>query len=153
MKLNNLYCESINFRVVAIDPEDEWELAEKADMVSKATGIRTGRKDTTFVAVDAGDQDKVIGAIYDSIINTEEGMEYSFDVVVDPAFQRSGVGSALIDAAIRKYRELAQDLDNLYAKVWVINPILVSVLERRGFELESGRDWHPNEPFMVYYGR
>jgi len=150
MKLSILH-ESVDFNITELDPEDQWELAEKAEMISNAVGIRTGRKDVAIVAIDANDEDKVLGAIFDTTINIEDGMEYSFDVVVDPAFQKSGVGSALIDAAVKKYNWLAQDIDNLYARVWVINPILVSALERRGFELESGNEWHPNTPFMVLH--
>ena len=44
----------------------------------------------------------------------------------------------LIDQAIEDLRTYQSEFPNTYARVWVINPKLVRVLEKRyGFEIES----------------
>jgi len=112
---------------------DPWVAADQADAVMKNSGIRPDRnKELAFIAFD--DSDNVVGAAFDSVINSEGyGQEYSFDVAVDKEY-RSGIGIELIKACI----ERADELPERVIRLWVINPKLVGILERRfGFDIEQ----------------
>ena len=111
---------------------DPWITADQADAVMQKTGIRPDRnKELKFIALD--EKDEVIGAAFDSVINSEEyGQEYSFDVAVLPEY-RGSIGIDLIKSCL----EEADQLPERIIKLWVVNPKLVNVLERKfGFEIE-----------------
>jgi GNAT superfamily N-acetyltransferase len=126
-----------------IDTEEDWEEAEQADQVFKQNNIRYGRdKDISQVAVENG---AVIGALASGWTNDnsygEDVMVFSFDLVVKPEFRRQGVGLGLIQQALKKYNMEKLDYQEMGHKtmmrVWVVNPVLIPVLEKLGFEIES----------------
>ena len=113
---------------------DPWVAADQADQVAHKSGIRINRdKELTFIALV---DDNVIGAVWSSLSNDDPPV-FDFDVAVDPAF-RGRVGLQLIDSAIEDLRSHQGEFPGAHARVWVINPKLVRVLENRyGFEIES----------------
>jgi len=126
-----------------VDPEENWEEAEQADQVFKQNDIRYGRdKNISQVAIENG---VVIGALASSWDKDngygEDVMVFSFDLVVKPEFRRQGIGLQLIQNAIKKYNE-----DKIYyqesgqktmMRIYVVNRILIPVLEKLGFDIES----------------
>ena len=111
---------------------DPWVAADQADEVMKKSGVRPDRnKELRFIALD--ENDDVVGAAFDSIVNSEEyGLEYSFDVAVNPEY-RGSIGIELIKSCL----EEANQYEERVIKLWVVNPKLVNVLEKKfGFEIE-----------------
>ena len=120
----------------AYDAEyDPWVAADQADQVASDSGIRVNRdKELNTIALVDGN---VVGAIWTSLSNDEPPV-FDFDVAVDPAFRSGRLGLQLIDTAIEDLRAHQGEFPGTRAKVWVINPKLVRVLENRyGFEIES----------------
>ena len=75
---------------------------------------------------------KVVGALFDATTPN-----YSFDVVVDPSLQGTGIGRWLVEQADGLARESE---DSGYAtKVQAVNPIIQAMLIRRGFTV-TGRE-------------
>lgn len=112
---------------------DPWVTAEQADIVMKKSGVRPDRnKELRYIALD--EKDNVIGAAFDSIINSEDyGSEYSFDVGVLPE-HRGNVGMELIKACL----EEANQLEEHIIRLWVVNPKLVKIMERKfGFKIDD----------------
>jgi len=122
---------------------DPWVAADQADAVMKKTGIRPNRsKNLTFIALD--EKDEVIGAAFTETTNTEDyGFEYSFDLAVLPE-HRGSVGMELIRACIDEAKSLP---DNII-RLWVINPKLVRVLERK-FDFEIEQQYSDGSAHMV----
>ena len=74
-------------------------------------------------------EDKVVGAVFSSWDNGE----YSFDVVVDDAYQNQGIGSYLTDIAIGEFDSYKEAYENAYINVEVVNPYMKKILENKGF--------------------
>lgn len=126
-----------------IDPEEDWEEAEQADQVFKQNDIRYGRdKNISQVAIENG---VVIGALASGWDKDnsygEDVMVFSFDLVVKPEFRRQGVGLKLIQQGLAKYKQEKGDYQEMgnqtMMRIWVINPVLIPVLEGLGFQAES----------------
>lgn len=126
-----------------VDPEENWEEAEQADQVFKQNDIRYGRdKNISQVATENG---VVIGALASGWDRDngygENVMVFSFDLAVKPEFRRQGVGLKLIQDAIKKYNQEKLDYQETGSqtmmRLWVVNPVLIPVLERFGFTIES----------------
>ena len=157
MKLS-LLAESVE--IMYYDPEnfdnsdlDPYDVADKAEMIAIDCGIRIMRnKELKFVALDNSYSDPVVGGLWTAIYHDshENAEVYEFDVVVDKEFRGQGrIGLKLIDAALDDYRSL--DVENKYISVWVVNPKLARVLERKyGFKIEA--DHLDGSLHMVYYG-
>lgn len=147
MKLSSLYpiLESVEF--MYYDPEnfddsdlDPYEVAHKAEVVAMEAGIRImSNKELKFVALDHSYSDPVVGGVWAATYHDDDNDAevYDFDVAVDKDFRGpERVGLKLIDLALSDYQDLPAD--RKYVRVWVINPKLVRVLERKyGFEIES----------------
>jgi len=144
-----------------IDPEEDWEKAEQADQVFKDNAIRYGReKNVSQVAIENG---VVIGALASGWTNDnsygEDVMVFSFDLVVKPEFRRQGVGLGLIQQALKKYNMEKMDYQemghNTMMRIWVVNPILIPVLEKLGFEIESSYEvdglGNPGSAHLIAY--
>lgn len=126
------------------ESEDNWEEAEQAEQVFRENKIRPdSAKNISQVAIENG---VVIGALSSGwSISREYGDEqvsvFSFDLVVKPEFRRQGVGMTLIQNAISKYNAEKNDYREMgnqtMMRIWVVNPILIPVLERLGFQAES----------------
>lgn len=141
--------------IVAIDPEDDWEMAGRAYQIAKESGVNiSSNKEILLVAL-AGDE--VIGGVWNAIVNDSDASGYygedinyyDFDVAVDKNFRGSRVGLELIDAALDHYNSLKSEGLVSYVRVWVINPKLARYLENHyGFDSDGG--WSKNNPFMTY---
>lgn len=131
-------------RVLDIDPEQDWDQANDALGVFQKSQIHVDRsKDIRQVAIENGN---VIGGLASGWSKGDEyeGKDvwvYSFDLAVDPQHRRKGVGLALIKQAIRTFeseRHMYEENGSLtMMRVWVVNPVLVPVLENLGFSIES----------------
>lgn len=133
MKLYQLHEEvQITHWSEDMDDLDPWVTADQADKVAADSKIRiSNNKQLTLMAVNG---DTVIGGVWSAIDTADEQPYYDFDVAVSPAHRNSNVGLKLIEAAIQD----AIDNDIQAIKVYVINPKLIKVLERRyGFEIEA----------------
>lgn len=113
---------------------DGIDLVGGAEDVMRASNIRPdSNKEALIVAVEDGE---VVGAVYYGIVNSEFGHEASFDVAVTPEY-RGRIGMDLIRRAV-EYAE--NDLAEIggHIRLWVVNPRLVPILERRfGFDIDS----------------
>ena len=121
---------------------DPWVAADQADQVASKSGIRIdSTKELSWVAIN--ENDDVIGALWScfSIRDTDDIGDqsvYDFDVAVDPEWRSGRLGLQLIDHAIDDFRSHQSDFPDAFARVWVVNPKLVRVLENRyEFEIES----------------
>lgn len=79
---------------------------------------------------------QVVGALWCG----RQGEDFSFDVVVDKAFQRRGIGRQLIDAAISTFNSDFRDVsEDARILAHVVNPVLVPLLLSMGFvEINPG---------------
>lgn len=127
-----------------INPEEDWEEAEQGDQIMQQEKIRYGRdKNIQQVAIENG---VVIGALASGWQKTDEYGEdiqiFSFDLAVKPEFRRQRVGYELIRKAVAQYEQEKRDYADMGEKtmmrVWVVNPVLVPMLERDfGFQIEA----------------
>jgi ribosomal protein S18 acetylase RimI-like enzyme len=115
---------------------DPWVAADQADKIAAKSGIRiSSNKELSLIAVN--ESDDVVGAVW-SFLSNDDPPIFDFDVVVDPKWRSGRLGLRLIDSAIEDLRAHQSDFPDTYARVWVVNPKLVRVLESRyGFEIES----------------
>lgn len=97
----------------------------KARALAKKVNIGILRDKNLRLVVQKGP--KVVGALFDSL----DGGHYSFDFIVDPAVQGTGIGSWLMDEADRLAREY-EDM-GFPSVVEAVNPIAQAMLVRRGF--------------------
>jgi len=131
-------------QVQEIDIEEDWDDAEAAESVFRASNIRCdSTKNITHVAKE---NDDVIGAVsrgwcYGENYEGKGVAIFSFDLAVDKQHRKKGVGKSLIEAALRYYnntKEAYAGVDGYsMIRIWVVNPHLFSTLENFGFELES----------------
>lgn len=107
------------------DPADAaWQLAQNSS-------IRILRdKELSAVALL---NDKTIGGLWTSW--TGDG-EFSFDVVVHPQYQRRGIGEKLIDNAFSQFSWESEAYQNPQMVIDVVNPRLISLLERKGLKIQ-----------------
>jgi len=144
-----------------IDPEENWEEAEQANQVFKENNINYGKtKNVNQVAIEDG---VIIGALATGWEKNndygEDVMVFSFDLVVKPKFRRQGIGLKLIQEGINKYNQEKLDYKdmgyNTMMRVWVVNPILIPVLEKLGFEIESSYELdglgNPGSAHLIAY--
>lgn len=109
--------------------EDEYQPGDearenKARALAKKVNIGILRDKNLRLVVQKGP--KVVGALFDSL-----GGHYSFDLIVDPAMQGTGIGSWLMDEADRLAREY-EDM-GYPSVVEAVNPLAQAMLVRRGF--------------------
>ena len=119
--------------------EDEYdihELINQAEYLSRTSSINILRdKELNSVMVDDSTK-KVVGALWTSF----DGKDFSFDVVVAPDYQNTGLGKKLIQSGMQlfyEYDEAGADLD-----LHVTNPILPKLLQR-DYDLKI-KDTHPD---------
>jgi GNAT superfamily N-acetyltransferase len=104
-------------------------------------GITSDREANTLVRNEDGE---VIGGTFVS----NDGDNYTFDVVVSEAAEGTGVGSKLLDDVIEMPYELREMNPDATMQVDVVSPKMKEMLERRGFEVkeEIGKDRWLMEP-------
>ena len=120
-------------------PFDTWVACNQAYEIANLSSIRiSSKKELKLVALNQ--HYDVIGAIWVDIYKSDEMNEYTvydFDVAVHPQYRNNNmVGIKLINNAIRDYESL--DDENKMIRVFVVNPRLVSVLEKKyGFQCDG----------------
>jgi len=125
------------------DDYDLYELMEQAESLFRRVEIRPdSTKQLCVVAIDEA-SGTVIGAVECGI----SGDTYGFDTAVDPDYHGRGVGRALIDWALADYDWKAEDWSfasdaPLDIVLDIVNPKMISVFERRGFEITSRYPGH-----------
>ena len=159
MKLSSIHQINESFEIEYYDSEswedddlDPYDVVNKAEIVAYEAGVRiSSNKELKFVALDRSYSDPIIGGVWIATYhdNEQDAIVFDFDVAVDKEFRSSAlIGLKLIETAIDEYKNL--DYDRKYIKVWVINPKLVRVLERKyGFEIES--EHGDGSAHMTYY--
>ena len=105
------------------ESDEAHKLAKKVDM-----GI-TRDRDLDLVAY--GPDGKVVGATWKSF----DGENYAFDVAVDPAYQRQGLGSTLTDDMIDGFTHYTDMGDDVTMRIHVTSPEMEKMLQRRGFKV------------------
>ena len=120
-----------------VDPEDIDVLARKSGI-----NILSDKEINTIVL----DGNKIIAGLW---IGTDQE-EMSFDVVVDPNYQRQGIAKKLINFAIGEYDMNREAYgDDYKLKGDVVNPNLVGLLKNVGFEIDDEMQGHT---LMTYEG-
>ena len=113
------------------DDGNQDELVQRAWEIAKQSPIRIlSDKDLSSVALMGG---IVAGALFTGWRREE----FSFDVIVSPQFQRQGVATQLIDAAISECNQGGEAFPDAHIKADVVNPYLVPLLQRRGFVMKQ----------------
>jgi hypothetical protein len=161
MKLWQIYLESTvsrNIQVVPYDDEgwdtdyDPYIVADQAEKIASESGIRiASNKNLSYVALDG---DTAVGAVWSDRYHDDDqdADVYDFDMAIDNHY-RNQVGTflQLMDAALNDFREMKAENPRTFIRVWVVNPRLASVLEKRyDFEFESQHG--DSSAHMVYYG-
>lgn len=129
-----------------------WDGVEDAFKKSKINILRDKR--ITQVATQDG---IVIGGVVSKWTNNSDYGDddiavFDFDVAVNPKYRGNQmVGIKLIESAIRQYDQEKEAFgDKTMMRVWVINPRLVPVMEKRfGFKIEGS--YEGGQAHMVKY--
>jgi GNAT superfamily N-acetyltransferase len=106
-----------------------WDLARDSDI-----NILSDKslKDIEYVG------EEVAGALFDSW----DGDVYSFDVVVDPKFQRQGIGTNLTESAINWFNMESEAFEDPKINVDVVSPVMKKILLNKGFKVIDNFDGH-----------
>jgi len=113
-----------------VDPEDIDDLASKSGI-----NILSDKEINTIVL----DDNKIIAGLWVGSDNEE----MSFDIVVDPEYQRQGIAKQLIDYAIGEY-DMNQEAygDDYKLKGDIVNPNMVGYLKSKGFMVDDEIQGH-----------
>jgi hypothetical protein len=125
------------------DGEIDYDVDEALRKIAKERdlGITSDREANSVVRNEDGE---VIGGTFVS----NDGDNYTFDVVVSEAADGTGVGSKLLDDVIKMPYELRDMNPKATMQVDVVSPKMKEMLEHRGFEIkeEIGKDRWLMEP-------
>lgn len=161
MNFNKWLALNENLQIIQINPEEDWEEAEKAYQIATIVNIRPGRdKEPTIIA--KNDQGKIIGAVFTSWSEDSEATQHfgtsiakwDFDVVVHPHWQ----GYEMIGMKLIKQAELMRQSfekeygQKAYTRLWVVNPKLAKILQHPkygGYEAES--EYEDGSAHLVKY--
>ena len=115
-------------------PED---LADMSYKLAEDRGIRISSSHDLLYAFYDTIVKKVVGAIFRGAIGV-----YSFDIVVDSGYERSGLATKLVKIAIDDYEMHKEGNEDLAMIIDCINPIMSDILEKKfGFK-EIGKYIH-----------
>lgn len=133
-------------KVVGMDPEDPENdlIMEQIDELRAKVPLGVSyTKNPTLVAIDP-ETNELYGVVYTEV----NPQHYDFDIIVDPDARRKGVAGKLIDAVISDFINLKDCYEDLVIHAYVINPDLVPLLTRKGFELIE--EWKNRHWIMEY---
>ena len=99
---------------------DPWALANQCE-------IRISGDKELLASFIVSEDGFVVAAVFDSLIVDC----YSFDVVVDRRYRKTGLGKELIDIAMDKFKSIQEDDQEATLFLDVINPILVPYLMKK----------------------
>jgi len=148
--------------IISFDPDtmddvdyDQYDYAYQADKVFQESKIRyDSTKNLSHLAVEDG---VVIGAVASGWSKDSDigAYVFAFDVVVKPEFRgKSLAGLKLISEGISRYNSEAsiyRDMGyNTMLKLWVVNPRLVPILERK-YNLEIESKYEDGSAHMIMY--
>lgn len=125
--------EKLNKKAASLQMTDEIPEGEDPWRLAQESGIHISRNKDFKIGFVDGDQ--LVAAMFDAV----DDDCYAFDTVVHPAYRSKGLGSRLIDAAIREYRDLEEAMPDIKFCLDVVNPVAMHILKTRGF-VETGRE-------------
>ena len=132
--------DTISYTYADADEAFDNVYAEQATAIANETKIYVSRdKYPLFYATCKG---VCVGCLYVS----DNRQVFSFDIVVNPAYQNRGIGKELVRLAEQEYEERKDAFGEDYKyDVDVVNPIMKNLLEERGFtvtdEVTPGKAW------------
>jgi len=111
------------------------DVYEKAYSLAYNLGVGITRdRELKYVIFDKDNENLLVGALFTSLepssLRTKD-MTFSFDVVVHRKYQKTGIGTHLIEIAIREYQSFANEFDGVRLRVDVINSIAKSLLSKK----------------------
>lgn len=109
--------------------EPDSDLSMQAYQLAKQVGIHISSINEINTVAVANNQ--VVGALFTSLMNNK----FSFDIVVNPTFQRQGIGTELAKIALREFRQLKEDMPELEMYADVVNPSMQNILKDMGFNI------------------
>jgi ribosomal protein S18 acetylase RimI-like enzyme len=125
------------------DEEVPKDLHDKAYKLAYNRGIRiSSSKDLLYALYDAT-MEKVIGAIFRDSIG-----KYSFDIVVDSGYERTGIATKLVQIAQDDYEMHKEYDEDLEMEIDCINPVMADIL-RRKFGFKDGAILGPDRIIMT----
>jgi hypothetical protein len=142
-----------------VDFEDDkaelFDISFQAYDLARDNRINISRnKELAYVALDI-ENSQVVGAVWVGIGEDEEQQAsiYDFDIVTNLAYRHeTGIFFRLMNASMEGFNDLLSYNPRSYIRVWVVNPKLVGILERRyGFEIES--HYKDGSAHLIRYAR
>jgi len=116
------------------DMEDIIDIYDGINTVERSSSINILRdKEPNAVYIK---DDMIVGVLWDSF----DSEKYSFDVIVLPEYQRSGIAKKLIDTAMSNY-SMFED-SGAIIELDVVNPQLAKYLKSIGFETVENIQGH-----------
>lgn len=110
----------------------DYEAEAKVAAIAKKRDLGITR-DREIASIARDVDGNIIGGAYTSYDNSSG--EYTFDVVVDEAFDGKGVGGKLLNEVIELPYEIEEMNPDAKVVVDVVNPQMQSMLEAKGFEV------------------
>jgi GNAT superfamily N-acetyltransferase len=127
--------EDVNYlHIDDVDDDNDYEryLVDAKNM-AKDNGIGLGDNELAYIALIGN---KLVGATWIGVAGV-----FSFDIVVDSAYQSKGIGSRLIDMVMNKYEARVKIAgDNYGLRVNVVNDNLKSYLISKYNLVEDGNE-------------
>jgi len=147
MNFKTFFMISEAVEIRQIDPEEDWDDADKAEAIATISGIGLDKeKKPRLIAYD--EKGEVVGAAFTKANKDAEFSDYygepvhryEFDVVVHPKARGNDlVGIKLIRAAEEDKRKYEAQNGRTFSRLWVVNPQLARLLQspKFGYEAES----------------
>jgi len=131
--------------IIAVNDEEDWELMEGGEALFDESGINLGRNEPiTHVCVEG---DVVLAALASSLEIEGDPPTSTFSVAVSPTARRAGIARKLITEYMEGVRAQVSEYGapGLEVVAWVVNPHMVPLLERLGFDSDCA-EWSPDCP-------
>jgi N-acetylglutamate synthase-like GNAT family acetyltransferase len=123
---------------------DYYDVLREAEDLFINSNIRISRDEMLHEACLSAEGD-VLGATVIKISNEERGMVLRFSVAVLEGARRQNIASRLVQSILTD----ARSIDVNVVEAWVVNPAMIPLLDKLGFEEPHG-GWSQNNPMMEY---